>query len=308
MRRSALLAVVALSLASCSATGELTARGALPSPADAAEDVVARSTIVRFLEAYERVPLDGGAALIDLAGSPAVGHWAAWLGVQYRQLGDRVESGHVLREIGPLRPAETVGGAQARVVMISAEVVFVITPESGSPQQHSRSLDGPMVLVNDENEGWRVTDFTRDGVLLSHSVHVFPLGSGVRERGVTIAVDSFIADQDQWAIGVVIRNGTERSIGVEPDLVGVYDITASPVNAGITPDSLSEIGPGQNVEALVAYPIPEAEDPLGLRLVIGARITGDDRLVVLDVPVRPVLRMLERAGTASPSPSPAGSA
>src|SRR3989304_4675063 len=80
MRRSAVLAVVALWLASCSATVELTTRGSPPSPARAA-------------------PAPTGPA-----GSPAGAHWAAWLGVQYRQLGARVEAAHVLRSIGPVQP------------------------------------------------------------------------------------------------------------------------------------------------------------------------------------------------------------
>jgi hypothetical protein len=272
------------------------------------DDVEARSAVVRFLDAYERVPVDGGAALSALAGSPAVEHWAAWLAVQYRQVGGTVAADHVLRAIGPTQPLTMSDGSDARLVEVAADVRFSITPSEGNVRQQVRSLDGHMILVNDPVDGWKVADFTRDGVPLSNSVHVFPLGTGVQERGVTIFLDSFILDQDQWAIGVVVRNDTDRTIRVEPEFVGVYDVTAAPVDVGIAPESLSAIDPGEGVEALVAYPIPEGEEVSGLRLVVGTRIPGDERLVFLDVPVRPVLRSLERAGSASASPSPAGSA
>ncbi len=308
MRRSVVLSLLASFLVACAPALDVTAGGELPSPADSAGDVLARSAIVRFLEAYERVPIDGAAALAGLAGSPVVEHWAAWLAVQYRQVGGSVEAQHVLRGIGPLQPLGTTDGSEGRLVEVAAEVVFRITPSEGEAQVQVRSLDGPMLLVHDVAEGWKVADFTRDGVLLSNSVHVFPLGTGVREHGVTIFLDSFILDQDQWAIGVVVRNDTERTVHVEPDFVGVYDVTAVLVDVGIAPEALNAIDPGEGVEALVAYPIPQGEEISGLRLVVGTRIPGEEQLVFLDVPVRPVLRLLERAGLASPSPSPAGSA
>jgi hypothetical protein len=308
MRRSAVLLLLASLLVACAPAVDLTARGELPAPVDSAGDVVARSAVVRFLEAYERVPIDGGAALSSLAGSPAVDHWVAWLAVQYRQAGGTVEAQHVLRGIGPLQPVEMTDGSEGRLVDIAADVVFSITPDEGEPRVQVRSLDGPMVLARDETGAWKVADFTRDGIRLTNSVYVFPIGTGVEKRGVTIFLDSFIADADQWAIGVVVRNDTERTIGVDPGVVGVFDVIGYRVDGGIVPDVLNEIAPGEGVEALVAYQIPEGEEVSGLRLAVGTRIPGDDRLVILSVPVRPVLRTLERAGLATPSPSPAGTA
>ena len=308
MRRSALFSLLAAVLVSCAPALDVTARGALPSPADSAGDVLARSVVVRFLEAYERVPIDGGAALSSLAGSPAVDHWVAWLAVQYRQAGGTVEAQHVLRGIGPLQPVEMTDGSEGRLVDIAAEVEFRVTPDEGEPRVQVRSLDGPMVLAQDDSGSWKVADFTRDGIRLTNSVYVFPLGTGVEQRGVTISLDSFIADADQWAIGIVVRNDTERTIGVEPEFVGVVDVLGALVDTGIVPDVLNEIPPGEQVGALVAYQIPEGEEVSGLRLYFGTRIPGDDRLVFLGVPVRPVLRTLERAGLATPSPSPAGTA
>jgi hypothetical protein len=303
-----MVVLLAILATACGPTGDISRPGSLPSPDVAAADVLARDAVVRFLDAYERVPLDGGASLTAMAGSPPVQHWAAWLAVQYRQLDGTVEAQHVLRGIGPLQPLETRDGSEARLVEVAADVVFRITPSGGQPQHQTRSLDGAMILVNDAVEGWKVADFTRDGVPISNSVHVFPLGTGVQERGVTILLDSFILDENQWAIGVVVRNDTQNTISVEREFVGVYDVTAAPVDSGIAPPSLDAIDPGEGVEALVAYPIPEGEEVSGLRLVVGTRIPGDDKLVFLDVPVRPVLRTLERTGVATPTPSPAGSA
>jgi hypothetical protein len=308
MRRSAVLPLLAALLVACAPTTDLTARGQLPAPAVSADDVLARAAVVRFLEAYERVPIDGGTALFSLAGSPAVEHWVAWLAVQYRQAGGTVEAQHDLGGIGPMLPVEMTDGSEGRLVDIAAEVVFRIAPDEGEPRVQVRSLDGPMVLAQDSAEGWKVADFTRDGVLLTNSVYVFPPGQGVEQRGVTISLDSFIADADQWAIGIVVRNDTERTIGVDPEFVGVFDVIGSRVDTGIVPEVLNEIAPGEQVGALVAYQIPQGEEVSGLRLYVGTRIPGDDRLVFLGVPVRPVLRTLERAGLATPSPSPAGTA
>jgi hypothetical protein len=308
MRRTAFLAVCGLLISGCSSAADgAPVSGALPPLAEAAASVAARDTVLRFLEAYERAPADGGASLAALAGSAPVQHWAVWLGVQFQQVDGSVEGSHVLRGIGPMQPFGSAGET-AFVAEIAATVNFLITPQEGPPQRQTRSLDGLIALAHDRDASWRVVDFTRDGVPLSNSVHVFPPGAGTRDRGVTIAVDSFILDADQWAIGVFMDNDTGRTIRVEPEFVGVYDLVAQPVDTGIAPSSLEAIEPGDRVGALIAYPIPEGEAVSGLRLVLGARIPGDERLVVLDVPVRPVLRNLERAGNPDPSPSPAGSA
>ena len=308
MRRSSLFVAFSLLFVACAGTsGEVITSGTLPRLADAAEVVTARAAIIRFLEAYERVPDDGGTSLAALAGSPAVEHWAAWLAVQFAQVEGRVQGAHVLESMSGMRMLRSDGGAAAMVIEIAAAVSFRITPNEGEPQDQTRSLSGVIVLAYDVSEGWRVVDFTRDGVLLSNTVHVFPPGTGIQERGVTIAVDSFILDDEQWAIGVLVRNDTRRTIGIEPDFVGVYDLVAAPVDPGITPESLQAIAPGRDVRALIAYPIPQDEEISGLRLVVGARIPGDERPVFLDVPVRPVLRNLERAGAGAPSPSPTGS-
>ena len=308
MPRPALVAVVSLALTTCATTTlRVTTSGTLPSLMTAAESVSARAVVVQFLEAYEQVPADNGASLVVLGGSRTVQHWAAWLAVQFDQIQGEILADHVLRGIGPMQPVLLETGQSALVTEIAADVSFRITDGQGSAQQVVRSLDGLMVLAHDEAEGWRIVDFTRDGVLLSDSVHVFDPGTGIRERGVTILVDSFILDAENWAMGVRVQNDAERSVRVDPATVGLFDIAFTKVDdIRAPPAALAEIEPGEDVEALISVPIPSGEEITGLRLVVGARISGEDRPVFLALPVRPVLRMLEPAE--DPSASQAGSA
>jgi hypothetical protein len=308
MRRPALVAVLSLVLTACATTTErVTASGTLPSLRDTARSTSARAVIVRFLEAYERVPSDNGASLVVLGGSRTVQHWAAWLAVQFEQLQGEILGDHVLRGIGPMQPVVLAGGQGGLITEIAAEVSFRIPNDQGVAQQVVRSLDGLMVLSYDEAEGWRIVDFTRDGVLLSESIHVFEAGTGVKERGVTILVDSFILDADNWAMGVRVRNDGDRSIRVDPQIVGLFDIAFTKVDdVRAPPPALTEIEPGENAAALISVPIPAGEEITGLRLVVGARIPRENRPVFLALPVRPVLRMLEPIQ--EPSAPPGGSA
>jgi hypothetical protein len=308
MRRPALVAVVSLVLTACATTTEGTiTSGSLPSLRTAAQSVSARAVVVRFLEAYEQAPADNGASLVVLGGSRTVQHWAAWLAVQFDQIQGEILGDHVLRGIGPMQPVLLETGQSALITEIAAEVSFRITNDQGAEQQVVRSLDGLMVLAHDEAEGWRIVDFTRDGVLLSDSVHVFEPGTGIREQGVTILVDSFILDANTWAMGVRVQNDGGRSIRVDPAIVGLFDIAFTKVDdIRAPPAALTEIEPGEDVEALISVPIPSGEEITGLRLVVGARVPGEDRPIFLALPVRPVLRMLEPDD--EPSASPAGSA
>lgn len=298
-------------LLACAPGGRVTTSGTLPAPEATARTIAVRAAVGRFLDAYVRAPSDDGRSLVAMAGSPALQHWAAWLGVQFKQVSGSVDGSYSLRTIGPAQPVQLTEGGSGALVEIAADVTFQISLDSRPARTQSRSLDGLMLLIAPEGTeatGWRVADFTRDGTALSSSVHVFRVGTGVQERGVTIVLDSFILDANQWAIGLVVRNETKRKIVIEPELVGTFDISGSPIDRGLAPATLDTISPGDGVEALVAYPIPKGEELAGLRLVVGARIPGESDPVLAAVAVQPLLRALERVGTGGVTPSPAGSA
>jgi hypothetical protein len=259
MRRAGAALALALAAAACAPHGAPTEFGTPAALRDAATDVTASQTVGRFLDAYAAAPTDGGLALTELAGSAVVGHWAAWLGVQYEQIGG-VGGSVDIRSIGAARPAEGSSGIDGVVsVPIEASVRFTFPTATGGSDEQVRVLDGPVLLVPDPEGSWRVIDFVRDGVPLSASVFVFDpqsRASSVSERGVTIRVDSFIQDASEWAVGVLIRNDRDRDIRLTDGTVGLVDATGSIVMGGSTPDEAEVIEPDSTQEALVAFQIP----------------------------------------------------
>jgi hypothetical protein len=312
MRRAGATLAIALACVACSPRAAPEGYGTPLSLRGAATDVTAVQTVGRFLDAYAAAPTDGALALTELAGSPVVGHWAAWLGVQYAQIGG--VSGSVdLRSIGAARPAEGTSGIDGLVaVPIEASVTFSIPTSTGGHEEQVRVLDGPVLLVPDPEGSWRVADFVRDGVPLSSRVFVFDPQSRfsrVSERGVTITVDSFIQDASEWAVGVLIRNDRDREIRITDGTVGLVDATGSIVMGGSTPDDAEVIEPGTTQEALVAFQVPAEEELVGLRFFVGAVVDPTDRPVFVVVPVQPILRSLRAAGAPPPpSPNPGGTA
>jgi hypothetical protein len=303
--RAPILALLLIAVA-CATGGRPTELGGPVVLAEAARDAAATETVERFLRAYAEAPLDGALDLSELAGSPVVAHWAAWLGIQYAQIGG-VTGAVDIRSIGVGRSAPTAEGApEVLYVPIQASVTFRVPSSSGATLEQVRVLDGTVALVPDPEGAWRVADFTRDGVPLSASVFVFDPESGassVTERGVTIRVDSFIQDASEWAVGVLVRNEGERDVRITEGTVGLVDATGSLVVSGNPPAGAEVVAPGTTEEALVAFQIPADEELVGLRFFVGAIVAPSDPPVFMVVPIQPILRSLREAG-APPEPVP----
>jgi len=310
-RRAPILALVLVASA-CGSRGQPTELGGPVVLPEAARDVAASEVVERFLQAYASAPMDGALALSELAGSPVVAHWAAWLGIQYEQIGGVTGSVDV-RSIGVAQPVsgpEGIGGLL--LVPVEASVTFQVPKPGGAPLDQIRVLDGTIVLVPGPEGAWRVADFTRDGVPLSASVFVFdPQGGGssVTERGVTISVDSFIQDTSEWAVGVLVRNDGRRDVRITEGTVGLVDATGSLVVGGSPPAAAEVIQAGTTEEALVAFQIPTEEELAGLRIFVGAIVEPTDPPVFMVVPLQPILRSLREAGgPPPPTPSAPGTA
>jgi hypothetical protein len=304
MRRRLTLALALLAMVACSPGSSVTVEGAVPSADAAARDASITSAVQRFISAYAHAPTDDASALAHQAASPALFHWAIWLGVQFGQVEGQVTGVAKVGSIGPPqeRPARppAIG---AVIVQLRAQITFTITPPEGSNRTVTRSLDGPMLLIKGSDSPWQVADFTRDGAPLSTSVFVFPPGTRVRDRGVTIRADAFITDSRQWAIGVVVRNMRHGSIKVPAEATGLLDASNSLLQRGVSPHQLARIASRTTATGLVAFPIP-SQDPADVKLVIGAILGGKAQPVFLSLRVAPLLEALQgQSGSPSPSPS-----
>lgn len=310
-RRVPILALLLIAVA-CSPRGRPSEFGGPVVLQEAARDATATEAVERFLRAYAAAPLDGALALSEMAGSPVVAHWAAWLGIQYAQIGG-VTGSVDIRTIGVARAAPAAEGApEVLFVPVEASVIFRVPDSTGAVVDQVRVLDGSIALVPDPQGAWRVADFSRDGVPLSASVFVFdPKGgaSSVTERGVTISVDSFIQDASEWAVGVLVRNESTRDVRITEGTVGLVDATGSLVVSGSPPAGAEVIEPGMTEEALVAFQIPADEELVGLRFFVGAIVEPTEPPVFMVVPVQPILRSLREAGNPPPpTPSAPGTA
>ena len=101
-------------------------------------------------------------------------------------------------EIGPAAPfaVTSVPGSETilRQVDVRATVTFSLQPTTGPAVSVSRSLDGPMRLIFDDQDGsWRVLDFTRDGVPFSQSFEIVKNQATARLGGTEVTIDAFVS-------------------------------------------------------------------------------------------------------------------
>ena len=304
MRRArALLLVIALLLSACgSGPGGPTSTGSIPGAGTIALEVQVRDAIRRFVEAYAAAPSDRGTALLAVSRGTVMTHWAAWVSIQFGQLDATISGTYALAAIRDVEEVTQpdVGPGRTVLAQVQAHVDFAITQSGADPRTVSRSLDGPMLLA-EALDGWRVLDFTRDGVPLSNTVYVFAPDASLRDRGVEIGVDVLIADPNEWFLGLTVHNRADAPVGIPAAGVGLLDADDQLIGRGDVPTSVAAIPVGSSLDALIRFPVPANVTVTGLRLFVAATIEGDDQPVVVALPVEPILTALGRS-TASPSP------
>jgi hypothetical protein len=305
MRRArAVLLVIVLVLPGCrSATAGPTAAGSVPGAAAAGLEIQVREAIRRFVDAYAATASDRGTALGETTRGVAITRWAEWVGVQFTQLDAAVTGSSSLESIRDVQAVTGAGGRPEALASIRAHVDFAIAQPGADVRTVSRSLNGPILLVRTPR-GWKVADFTRDGLALTRTVYVFGADASLRDRGVEMVADVVIADPQEWFFGLTVRNGADATLAIAPDGVGLLDAKDQLIARGEAPTAVSAIPAGSSRDALIRFPVPADVTPEELRLFVAAAIAGDETPVVVAVPMGPILRALGRAGaSASPSAS-----
>ncbi len=300
------LLVVALAAAACSASPSGPSGPAAPdqvTPDDAVKAAGARAVAAVFVRTYAN---DTGAhpdGLARLVGGARLQRWVHWLGIQGREFPGTISGSVENNEIGPASPFELSSvpgsGALLREVDVRATITFMFQPERGDAITLSRSLDGPMALLFDEQRGtWSVLDFTRDGVPLSQTFEIVGKRAEVSVGGTAVAIDSFVSIP-YWQF--FLRMSSERAVRLAPRDIALVDADGAWVTAArdVT-SSLRRIGAGASAEGIVTFPAQATADGLTLRMSLrgpgGGTRTFDFELKDLIHPV-PVV-------TGSPSPTP----
>jgi len=307
MPRRAVLAVSLLALLASACIGSTTGptRPAAPdrvAPDDAVKATGARAAAAAFVRAYAR---DTGADVADLrrlVGTSRLRSWAHWLGVQNDAFPGTITGTVVGDEIGPAAPFSVPGvpGSESilRQVDVRATVTFRLEPAKGAPFSVTRSLDGPMRLVQDPSDGgWRVLDFTRDGIPLSRVFEVVENGTAAAD-GIRLTIDAFVS-APYWEFLVSVSG--DRPFGLTPkgtELTGSDG--ARVASARALTASLGRVRAGRRVEGIATFsPQPSAEG-----LTLSVRVVATGGAVSLEIPLSNLIQPIPL--TTSPTPSPGG--
>ena len=231
-------------------------------PDDAVKAAGARAAARAFVQAYADDTGSRIAELEQLAGTDRLRTWVHWLGVQNDQFPGTISGSVDGTEIGPAAPfaVTSVPGSETilREVDVRATVTFSLQPTTGTAVSVSRSLDGPMRLIFDDQDGsWRVLDFTRDGVPFSQSFEIVNQATASL-GGAEVTIDAFVS-VPYWEF--FLRVKSDGPVGLVPsgaELLGVNGRRIASAN-DIT-SSLERISGGGTVEGIVTFPIqPSAE-------------------------------------------------
>jgi hypothetical protein len=193
-----------------------------------------------------------------------------------------------------------VPGSEAllRDVDVRATITFSFQPDDADAITVSRSLEGPMrLLFNDQRGTWSVLDFTRDGIPLSQTFEIVAKSAAASKGGIDVAIDSFLS-LPYWQF--FLRMSSDRTTGLAPRDVELRDSTGDRLAvAREVTSSLRRIAAGPAVEGIVTFPAQATADGLTLRMTLRAPngvTTFDFKLRGLIHPVAIV--------SGSPSPSP----
>jgi len=304
-RLVAALFVVVLATAACDRSPSGPSHPAAPdqvTPDDAVRATGARAAAAAFVRAYAN---DTGAhprTLAELVDGHRLDRWVHWLGVQDREFPGTISGTIETNQIGPATPFEltSVPGSEAllRDVDVRATITFSFQPVDGDPITLSRSLDGPMRLLFDDQRGiWRVLDFTRDGIPLSQAFEVIANGATASRGGVGVAIDAFVS-VPYWQF--FLRLSSDRAVALQPRDVELLDGDGGRVAvAREVTSSLRGIAAGRAVEGIVTFPAQASADGLTLRITL----RGAGGAATFGFTLRDLIHPVPLA-TGSPSPVP----
>lgn len=281
-----LLAVAALVAGGCTSPPPGPAAPEAPdqvTPDDAVKAAGARAAARAFVDAYAAATGQDAPQLQALVGTDLLRRWVHWLDVQNREFPGSITGSVSASQIGPAAPfsVSTIPGSEAvlRQVDVLASVTFSFQPSGGAPVTVTRSLDGPMRLILDPSVGWKVLDFTRDGIPLSREFQVVKRASASGD-GARVNVVSFLS-VPYWEFGIVAS--VRGALAVAPARTALVDASGRVVApARAVTSSLSPIRPGSPVEGIVTFSPQASAEGLSLRLVLRSPGGGP---ITLEIPL-----------------------
>ncbi len=271
-------------------------------PDDAIKSTGARTAALAFIRAYATETGPDVAALDDMVGTSRMHRWAHWLGVQNREFPGSIVGSVGRSEVGAATPfsVSSVPGSEAilRQVDLLATVTFRFDPTTGGPLSVERSLDGPMRLMLDPGDrGWKVLDFTRDGIPLSSEFEVVQ-GGRRTAGGVEVAIDAFLS-APYWEFFLVVSGGP--AFGFTATATRLVASDGSHVDARAVTPSLLRVTANTAAEGIATFPPQPGTDGLTLKITL-ATTRGS---ATISFPLAGLIHPIPLATT---SPSPSGSA
>ncbi len=272
-------------------------------PDDAIKATGARSAADAFVQAYASDTTSSVGALQALAGTALLKSWVHWLSVQNREFPGAITGNVSNDQIGPAAPfaVTTVPGSDAilRQVDVRATVTFTLRPDTGQPFSAIRSLDGPMRLILDPSGGWKVLDFTRDGIPLSREFEIVQ-GGTASDRGVHMTMAAFFS-APYWEFGLVVSS--DATLGVVRKSTTLLDANGKLVaSAQAVTSSIERIPAGSAVEGIVTFAPQASATGLTLRVVLKGKAGSS----VVEFPLGNLIHPVALTNPTSPAPSPAG--
>jgi hypothetical protein len=304
-RLAPLLLTLAIGACACSASASGPSGPAAPdqvTPDDAVKATGARAVAAEFVRAYASDTGANPRKLAGLVNGDSLQRWVHWLGVQDREFPGTISGTVENNQIGPAAPFEltTVPGSEAllRDVDVRATITFSFRPEEGDVITLSRSLDGPMRLLFDDERGtWSVLDFTRDGLPLSRTFEIVADDASISRGGAGVAIDSFVS-VPYWQF--FLRASSDRATGLASSDAELLDADGERIAvAREVTSSLRTIAAGPAVEGIVTFPAQATAEGLTLRMML----RGPGGATVFAFKLRGLIHPIPVV-TGSPSPSP----
>lgn len=235
---------------------------------EATNSADARATAIAFVRGYGAADPTGLAVMTALAGSPVMRGWVHWQTVQYAEFPGTADGAIALRSVSVAEPVADIPGTSTllREIVVDGDATFDYTPDEGDPFSYTRSIDALRVARN-EGDPWGVVDLVRDGVPISSVFQ--PVGAKVASDGVSIVLDSFIADptSGSWQFDLVARTSLGGGLILDPaGAVLVDDDGAEIASATYVSGSIASVSTGPPVEGLVRFDALDDVTGVTLRL------------------------------------------
>jgi hypothetical protein len=239
---------------------------------EATNAATARATAIAFVRAYGAADPTGLAVMTALAGTRVVRDWVHWQAVQFAEFPGTVAGSVDLRTASVAAPVATIPGTSAlvREVALDAEITFDYRPADADPFSGIRTIDAIQV-GRTETSPWAVVDLVRDGVPVSTFFQ--PVGDRVEGDGVTVELDSFVADPSagSWQFDLVVRTVLDGGLMLDPASAVLVSADGKQIaTATYVSGSLAAVAPAAPVEGLVRFDALDDVTGVTLRLTFSA--------------------------------------